>query len=177
MGSTDANKVLNMNMLKGLFMANQTRIGVASGSSSIEEIRSTRNIPMITRQASIISGLQVSIPESFIYTLLEEVAGEQKVWTKDEIKELLSKNDKAVYRALKVIYSLQTDTEKRQEQTGEVNSVGFSSYDSKFLTSLAKQYSERGTLSVKQLEAARKGMMKYAGQLAKIANKKISVSV
>ena len=64
---------------------------------------------------------------------------EKKIWKKEEIKDLLQKNDKAVMRGLVVIYSLQTEDEKKTEETSEHNGVGFSGVDAKFLSSLAKQ--------------------------------------
>lgn len=60
----EVNAVLDRSMLLGMIMANQRRVGIAVDSSSIEDIRSTRNIPLVTRQASIISGLKTAIPQT-----------------------------------------------------------------------------------------------------------------
>jgi hypothetical protein len=100
---------------------------------------------------------------------------EKKKWKKEEIRELLEKNDKAVMRGLVVIYSLQTDSERRIEETAEHNGVGFSGTDAKFLSSLAKQVLEKGRLSEKQMLYARKKMLKYAGQLTKVSNGQLQV--
>jgi len=102
---------------------------------------------------------------------------EKKVWKKEEIKELLMKSDKAVMRGLVVIYSLQTAEERSAEVTIEHNGVGFSGVDAKFLSSLAEQIQKRGSLSEKQMFYARKKILKYAGQLTKISNGKLAVTV
>lgn len=101
---------------------------------------------------------------------------EKKKWSKDEIREMLMVSDKAVARGLVMIYSLQTDSERNESMTVEHNGVGFSGVDAEFLSSLAKQVLAKGGLSEKQLFYARKKMFKYAGQLTKIANGKISVT-
>ena len=100
---------------------------------------------------------------------------EKKIWKKEEIKDLLQKSDRAVMRGLVVIYSLQTEDEKKAEETSEHNGVGFSGVDAKFLSSLAKQVMAKGGLSEKQMLHARKKMMKYAGQLTKVSNGQLVV--
>lgn len=98
-----------------------------------------------------------------------------KKWKKDEMKELLQKNDNAVMKGLLVVYSLQSDGEKEIAETVEHNGVGFTGFDAEFLTSLARQLLTSGRLSARQMVFARKKMLKYAGQLAKVANGKIQV--
>jgi hypothetical protein len=106
-----------------------------------------------------------------------------KKWTKEEIQTLLNTNPSAVVRGILAIYEYQTAHEKAAHLTEEHNGVGFNALDAEILTSLAKQIlswqGERPAerkynfpLSVKQLELAKKKMKKYAGQLAKIANRK-----
>lgn len=93
-------------------------------------------------------------------------------YTKDQIKQLLLKSDKAVLRGLAVIYGRQTRDEQDSEFTKHNNGIGFSGFDANFLTSLAKQVEQRGYLTPKQMVYARKRMLRYAGQLAKVANEK-----
>ena len=102
---------------------------------------------------------------------------EAKRWNKENISELLQKSDKAVLRGLVVIYSLQTESEQECQETVFTNGVGFSGVDANFLSSLAQQFIKRGTLSEKQMVLLRKKMLRYAGQLAKVANGKIQVAV
>lgn len=102
---------------------------------------------------------------------------ENKIWKKDEIKTMLETNDKAVLRGVVVIYSLQTKDEKKVGETREHNGVGFSGVDAEFMSSLAKFILSRGYLTENQMTYARKKIMKYAGQLTKVANGKLKVTI
>ena len=72
-------------------------------------------------------------------------------------------------RALLAIYKRQTVEEQEFKTTKEHNAVGFSKYDAEILTSIAEQLINRGSISSKQLEVVRKRIIKYVGQLVKIA--------
>ena len=87
-----------------------------------------------------------------------------KYWSKNDIKSLLIRNDKAVKKALLIIYNYQTDSEKSNEETIEQNGVGFSGADALILTSFANQLKYKD-LSEKQMIILRKKMIKYAGQI------------
>lgn len=93
-----------------------------------------------------------------------------RVWTKEEIKNLIATNDKMVCVSLKKLYSYQTELERNCHETQESNGVGFNGVDAPILTSFAQFYLERGYLSQKQIAIARKKLAKYAGQLTSIAN-------
>lgn len=93
-----------------------------------------------------------------------------KVWTKDEIKHLLETNDRMVMKSIVKIYEKQTEDEKLAETTAHHNGVGFNGVDAELLSSYAKQILKGYTLSAKQMIWARKKIMKYSGQLTKIAN-------
>ncbi len=99
----------------------------------------------------------------------------KRVWTKDEIRELLGRSRKAVARGLVTLHSLQTDDEQVYRSTMHSNGVGFNSHDADFLSSLAEFYTDRGFLSPRQLTLGRKGIMKYSGQLAMVANGDLNV--
>ena len=92
------------------------------------------------------------------------------VWTKEEIKDLLVRNDKAVCKAVVAIWNKQTEDEKIVDATREHNGIGFNGADATFMSSLAKQFVDRGFLTPRQITYARKKIMKYSGQLEKIAN-------
>lgn len=96
-----------------------------------------------------------------------------KLWTKDEIKQNLQINDKWVLHGLLALYDRQTADEKATDSTRHHNKQGFSGADADFMSSLARQARSRGCLSPKQMVFARKKVMKYAGQLTKIANKQL----
>ena len=100
--------------------------------------------------------------------------GKPTSWTRELIRERLAINDAWVKRGITTIFNLQTASEQASESTGEDNGVGFSSVHALFMSSVAKQLAKRGTLSPKQMVSARKIMLKYAGQLAKVANGEIA---
>lgn len=93
-----------------------------------------------------------------------------EVWTKETIREKLETDFRFVIRGLLAIYARQTDSEKNAGQTREDNGVGFNGIDSIILSSFAQQWQTRKFLSPKQWIIARKKILKYSGQLAKIAN-------
>lgn len=97
-------------------------------------------------------------------------------WTKEEIKALLESNDKAVMRGLIVITSLQTASERETHNTVELNGVGWNKIDADLMTSFVEQVRAKRWLSAKQLKATRARLMKYAGQLAKVANGNVPVT-
>lgn len=97
---------------------------------------------------------------------------EYKLWTKDEIKEMLEKDDKAVEKGVLTIFYFQTKDEREKESATRSNGVGFNRIDSEIMSSFAKRLQEGKSLTVKQMEIARKKILKYAGQLVKVANEK-----
>lgn len=93
-----------------------------------------------------------------------------KIWTIEEIKNLMATNDRVLYRALYTLYTYQTTAEQEYGQTIASNGVGFNGCDAEILTSFAKFLMRTGFLTEKQKVLARKKMVKYAKQLTKIAN-------
>jgi hypothetical protein len=104
------------------------------------------------------------------------------MWTKEAVKELLTTNRWAVIKGVLAIYSRQTRDEQLQQATKYHNEVGFNGADSTILSSFAEQiqrwmdYPDQRKydfpLSIKQFAVAQKKIVKYAGQLAEIANAK-----
>ena len=100
------------------------------------------------------------------------------LWTKEDIQEGLKTNDHWVVRGVLAIYDYQTEDEKNIEDTKHNNGVGFNGVDGHILSSFAVQIKKwensgkkyRTPLSPKQMKLARKKIMKYAGQLTRIAN-------
>ena len=95
----------------------------------------------------------------------EQVIVNGKAWDKESLKDLLDRNDKAVYRAILLIYSFQTDEEKYQGTTKTVNGKGFSKFDVEVLSSYAMQLRRGQELSLKQMYVARPKIKKYVGQI------------
>lgn len=85
---------------------------------------------------------------------------------KSAIQQSIDTNDRAVLKALSMIYSRQTEHEKSCEQTHELNNVGFSAFDAEILTSFAKQVQDGRLLSQKQMAIARPKVRRYWKQLA-----------
>jgi len=102
-----------------------------------------------------------------------------KIWTKEEIQENLKTKDVWVIKGILAIFDKQTADEQTAETTTHRNNIGFSGADARIMSSFAKQIQSHDKtkfhtpLSQKQIVVARKKIMKYAGQLAKIANKEI----
>ena len=87
------------------------------------------------------------------------------------VREMVATDVRWALRALVVVYSFQTESEKVAEQTSVQNCVGFTGCDAEFLTSLAKQYERRGSLSDKQIALLHKVMPKYWKQLIDASDK------
>ena len=92
-----------------------------------------------------------------VYTNKEELI--------NTLKSQIRTDRLTAWRALKRIYENQTEDEQTSEFTKYDNGVGFTGYDSEFLTSLAKQLLMYGNLSDKQTKCLFKLMPKYARQL------------
>lgn len=94
-----------------------------------------------------------------------------KTWTKEDILHWLNNDDAFLIRALNELYLRQTEDERKVEQTRHTNHRGFNSSDAKRLTSIAK-WSQRGSLTSRQIALVRHRMQKYAAQITEIANQK-----
>ena len=96
--------------------------------------------------------------------------------TKTFIRNLIETNDRALSRAVVVIYERQTLEEQISELTQEHNGKGFTSFDAEILSSFAKQIQAGRTLSPKQISLARKKMIKYSSQLLIVAQAKAQIN-
>jgi hypothetical protein len=93
-----------------------------------------------------------------------------KIWTADEIKALLTTNDKFVMRSIVKLFERQTIDEQAVDGTSHSNGVGFNGTDAFIMSRFAKFFMERGYMTPKQLAIGKRKIMKYAKQLANIAN-------
>lgn len=98
---------------------------------------------------------------------------ETKIWTKDEIREHLLEDQAWLERGVVAIFRRQTPTEQEIEETNEHNGQGFSGFHARSGSYYAKWILDGKHLSGSHLEKAHKMMVRYAGQLARIANKEI----
>lgn len=94
----------------------------------------------------------------------------KRVWSEEEVKELIQTNDKVLYGALKKLYAEQTAEERKAGETRSRNNAGFNSVDAKFLTSVAEFLNKTGFLTEKQKVITRKKLVKYNKQLTRLAN-------
>ena len=95
-----------------------------------------------------------------------------KTYTKEEIKTLLSKSNKAVERGILAIYGKQTVVEQVTESTLYGNGIGFSAFDANRGSYYAEWIKKGRHLTGEHIEKGRKIITKYSKQLADIANKK-----
>lgn len=98
---------------------------------------------------------------------------EKKTWTREEIEAKIMGSDQWLYRSILAIFNKQTEDEKSSETTKDSNGVGFTGCDAGYFSYLAKWLKRNGELTGNHLARARKGIMKYGAQLAKIANGEI----
>ena len=106
-----------------------------------------------------------------------------KTYDAGAIREKLVSDDRWLVRGILAIYARQTSDERSNQTTVYQNGIGFNGRDAAILSSFAKQilaweatpvedrrYSFPLSTHVKgQLPLARRMMLKYAGQLARIA--------
>jgi len=102
---------------------------------------------------------------------MREKENTMKIWKKEDIRNLLIVRDDAVVRGMLVIYDLQTADEQNSEYTIEANGVGYSGAHAEIMTSFSKFYLKNNFLSRKQINIARRIILKYTRQLAEAANK------
>jgi hypothetical protein len=87
------------------------------------------------------------------------------------VKAQLGSNKVWALKALvRIFQENQTDDEQINQTTTHDNGIGFSGCDAEFLSSLAKQYLQRGSLSDKQMSFVFRKMPKYAGQVIKMSD-------
>jgi hypothetical protein len=96
-------------------------------------------------------------------------ASVQKITSKtqlvDILKAQLATRPRQAIKGLMRIYANQTESEQASGGVIVNNGIGFVHVDSEILTSFAKQYEKKGSLSEKQMAILYKKMPKYAGQL------------
>jgi hypothetical protein len=88
------------------------------------------------------------------------------------LREKIGRDPEYTLFALTFVYDRQTADEKSAEVTCYHNTVGFSGVDAEILSSFAKQYIARGTLSEKQMKIASTKMPRYAKQILDILRDK-----
>lgn len=88
----------------------------------------------------------------------------QREW-RENLQELLRTNDRALMRAIWVIYQRQTEDEQAMGQTVDHNGRGFGKVDAMFFTSLVHRVQAGQGVASSELAIARNKMPKYWRQL------------
>lgn len=94
----------------------------------------------------------------------------RRVWTQDEIRELVQSNDKVLYGAMRKMYECQTADEQMTGTANHRNGIGFNGVDAGIMTSFCEFLNKTGFLTYRQKEIARKKLKKYTRQLTELAN-------
>ena len=142
----------------------------------------------IPTKAGVEMGKKTSISESFmsesiwndaVVNKLNEapIQAPAKGFKKDDIKNIFGSpedvswvKDCARIKALLLLYDFQTEDEQHTHSANVQNRMGFNGLDADILSSFAKQVISKYFLSDKQMTLLRKKIIKYAGQIAKVAN-------
>lgn len=88
---------------------------------------------------------------------------------KEAIRDVITTRPKKAIQALLRLYDNQTAAEQNSGFVTDYNGIGFAGTDSGILTSFAKQFLRKGSLSEKQMQILFKKIGKYAGQLTEQA--------
>lgn len=94
----------------------------------------------------------------------------QKQW-EAYLKDLLKTNDKALLRAIVLVYDNQTLEEKDKGESIEDNCIGFSKIDAKEMGDIARKIKANKALTKGELAKSRNKMQKYWKQLMIISKK------
>lgn len=96
-----------------------------------------------------------------------------KEW-KQYLQNLVKTNDRALYKAIVLIYDSQTEEEKVKEESVEDNYVGFTKVDAKELGDIAKKIKAGQQLTDGELAKSRNKMVKYWKQLMVISKRQMA---
>ena len=109
-------------------------------------------------------------------TAIWECFTSQKQW-KAYLKDLLKTNDKALLRAIVLIYDNQTPEEKDKGESIEDNCIGFSKIDAKEMGDIARKIKANKALTKGELAKSRNKMQKYWKQLMIISKKQAEAKI
>ena len=96
----------------------------------------------------------------------------QQQW-KEYLQQLVKTNDRALMRAIWVIYQRQTEDEQAMGQTVDHNGRGFGKVDAMFFTSLVHRVQAGQGVASSELAIARNKMPKYWRQLMIVSKERM----
>jgi len=94
----------------------------------------------------------------------------KKEYTKEFVRKMLTTDIVWLERGVLAIHSRQTEDEKVAHDVHHRNGFGFNAADAKYLSYVADYLLSGKHLSGSHTERVRRKMLKYSGQLARIAN-------
>lgn len=97
----------------------------------------------------------------------------QNEW-KVYLKHLVRTNDKALVRAILLVYANQTWAEQEAGESMEHNGVGFTQYDATSMSRIAEKLKAQQPLTDRELEHARWTMPKYWKQLMVVSKQTVA---
>lgn len=97
----------------------------------------------------------------------------QRQW-REYLTNLLKTNDKALLKAITVIYDFQTEEEKRKGAAIDENDRGFGKVDARDLGNMAEKIRANIPLTEGELARARNKMPKYWQQLMRVSKAQTS---
>jgi len=95
---------------------------------------------------------------------------------KDHLINLIKNHTEYAIGALLKIYSFQTTDEQYSGSTQHDNAMGFNAVDAGFMSSMAKQFLKKGSLSEKQIPYVKRTMLKYIMQLEQVGFEPVNLS-
>jgi hypothetical protein len=98
------------------------------------------------------------------------MSNKENGYTKEYIRKMIQEDNSWLERGILAVYSKQTQDEQKVKQARHRNGYGFNSADASYLSYVAEFLLSGRKLSGYNIEKARKRMLKYSGQLARIAN-------
>ena len=93
-----------------------------------------------------------------------------KIWTEQEILNLLDRSPKFVLRCMFVLYDEQTPEEKELKKTLARDGKGYNKYDSVTVFEYVDKYNFNGGLTLADIAVIRNIVKKYSKKLCKKAN-------
>lgn len=96
----------------------------------------------------------------------------QKQW-EGYLKNLIKTNDRALFKAIMLIYDMQTNEEKRTGSSVEENKAGFSKVDAYEMGKIARKIKNGENLTKGELAKSRNKMQKYWKQLMTISKQRL----
>lgn len=90
------------------------------------------------------------------------------------LKHLVKTNDRALLKAIVLIYDNQTDEEKYKGESVEDNNTGFTKYDARELSEIALKIKAKRPLSEAEMAKSRNKMQKYWKQLMVISKRRMA---